>query len=198
MSKFFETFDKKRFIIVTQLIFVLLCLFVIVNIIGRTHARYESDVDISAEAAVAFFVVNQGTYENTIALHGLTPSPDPFYYTFYVANFKNDKRTNTNLEYDIKFETTTNLPLTYEIIRNQSFNGTYTSIIDNMYVRQDENDVYYRVMECDDTFNFTHTTSQIDQYTLRVNFSEQYKNDPDSYQGMIELFSIIIDARQVA
>ena len=197
-KSFFNIFDKKRFKIVTQLIFILLCLFLIVTIIGRTHSRYESEVDISAEANVAFFLVNQGTYEQTISLDGLTPSATPFYYTVYVSNFKDNKRANTNMQYTIKFETTTNLPLTYEIVRNEDFTGNYTNIINSSTTRQDEYDVFYKVFTCNSTFSFPYTTNTADEYTIKVVFPESYKNNPDIYQGMIELFSVIVDAQQVA
>ena len=198
-QSFVKTFDIKRFKIVTQIIFILACLFLIVNLTGKAFSRYESRVDVSAEANVAFFVIDQGTYENTISLSGLTPSLDPFYYTFYVANHNTDgKRSNVDMKYKIKFETTTNLPLTYEIIRNESFEGDYTSIISNRTVRQDEYDVFYRVFEDDQEYTFSHNRDEVDTYTLKVIFPESYKNSPDLYQGVIELFSISIDATQVA
>ena len=198
-QSFVKKFNIKRFKIVTQIIFILACLFLIVNLTGKAFSRYESRVDVSAEASVAFFVIDQGTYENTISLSGLTPSLDPFYYTFYVANHNTDgKRSNVDMKYKIKFETTTNLPLTYEIIRNESFDGDYTSIISNRTVRQDEYDVFYRVFEDDQEYTFSHNRDEVDTYTLKVIFPESYKNSPDLYQGVIELFSIIIDATQVA
>lgn len=197
MKNFFEKFDKKRFMFVAKIAFIFISVVAIVNIIGRTYTRYESNVDINANANVAFFIIDQGTYESTISLDGLVPSADPIYYTFYVANYKDTKRTKVDMDYKIKFETTTNLPLTYEIIRNQTFTGPHTNIIDSVSVRQDDYDVYYRVFTDNDTYHFTHNSNQIDEYVLKVTFPASYKNSPDLYQGVIELFSIIIDANQV-
>ena len=193
-----DSFDKRRLILVAKLILILVFVTVIVNIVDTSYSRYESEAEVSAEASVAFFIVEQGTYENTISLHGLTPSLDPMYYTFYVANYGEDGRANVDLNYTIKFETTTNLPLTYEIIRNESFDGPHTNIIDSTSVRQDEYDVFYRVFTDNATYSFTHTSNQADEYVLKVIFPESYKNSPDLYQGVIELFSIIVDATQVA
>lgn len=198
IKKFLKNFDKKRLKVVSELIIILAFFVCIVNIVGKTYTRYESNVDISADASVAFFIVNQGTYENTISLTGLTPSTEPLYYTFYVTNYKDDKRANVDLEYKISFETTTNLPLQYEIIRNESFSGNHTNLLGTPTVRQDEHDVYYRVYENDETYSFVHTANEADQYVLKVVFPESYKNSPDLYQGGVELFSIIIDASQVA
>ncbi len=197
-KKFFKNFDKKRFILVSELIFVLASLFAIVNIVGKTYTRYESKVDVSADASVAFFVVDQGTYESSISLNGLTPSLEPKYYKFYVTNYKDDKRANVDLEYKITFETTTNLPLYYEIVRNEEFTTGYTNIIDEESVRQDEYDVFYKVFKDNNTYSFNHKRNEADEYTLKVIFPESYKDQPDLYQGKVELFSIIIDASQVA
>ncbi len=198
IKKISQSFDKKRFIVVSELILVFAFLVIIVNLVDKTYTRYESRVDVSAEASVAFFIVDQGTYENTISLSGLTPSLDPIYYTFYVANYNEDGRANVDLDYNIRFETTTNLPLTYEIIRNETFEGTHTSIIDSTSVRQDEYDVFYRVFTDEDTYSFSHNADEADSYVLKVIFPESYKDSPDLYQGVIELFSIIVDAQQVA
>lgn len=200
MKDFFKKFDKSRFLFVGKFIFIFVALVIVVNILGDTYTRYESNVDLNANANVAFFVIDQGTYENTISLTGLEPRVAPFYYTFYVANYdlNTNKRTKVDMNYNIKFETTTNLPLTYEIIRNQSFNGSYTNIIDSSTVRQDEYDVFYKVFTDNDTYSFTHSSNQVDEYTLKVVFPASYKDYPDLYQGVVELFSIIIDASQVA
>ena len=200
MKEFLKNFDKNRFFMVGKISFIVIAIAITINAFGLTYTRYESEVDISANANVAFFVLDQGTYENTISLSGLEPSDDPFYFTFYVANYDqdNNKRSKVDLDYNIKFETTTNLPLTYEIIRNQSFSGTHTSIIDSVTTRQDEYDVYYKVFTDNDTYNFSHNSNRIDEYTIKVEFPASYKDYPDLYQGVIELFSIIIDASQVA
>ena len=199
MNNFLKKIDKKRFILVGKIIFIFVAIVIIVNVVGETYTRYESRVDLSANAATAFFVVNQGTYESSISLTGLVPSTQPLYYKFYVANYdKDNHRTNVDLNYTIKFETTTNLPLQYEIVRNQTFNGNYTNIIQNSSVRQDENDVYYNVFTNSNTYSFGHSIDEVDEYTLKVIFPESYKDYPDLYQGVIELFSIIIDATQVA
>ena len=65
--------------------------------------------------------------------------------------------SDVNLTYDIKVETTTNLPLTYEIIRNQSFSGTHTNLLTNWTTRQDDNDVYYTTNASSGNVNFNFT-----------------------------------------
>ena len=196
MRKFFNIFDKKRFLNVLRLIVVFSFFIVAINLIDVAYSRYESKVDMSANANVAFFVVDQGTYENSISIDGLTPRAEPFLYTINVYNYKGALRTNVTLEYTIAIETTTNLPLTYSVLRNETYSNSSTNIMTNEEIRQDE-DVYYKVLSNDEKYTFTHRTNQIDQYTLVVNFPEEYKNYPNDYQGKIEMISVIIDAEQV-
>ena len=198
VKDFLKKFDTQRFTFVGKIILILFICVVIFNLVDKANSRYESEANVSAEASVAFFVVDQGTYEGSISLTGLEPSTQPFYYTFFVRNYdENGYRTDVNLTYDIKVETTTNLPLTYEIIRNQSFSGTHTNLLTNWTTRQDDNDVYYKTSNILGTYSFGHAANQVDQYTIKVNFPISYKDYPE-YQGSIELFSIIINATQVA
>lgn len=198
-NKFFKTFDRKKFVLVAKLIFLLLAVVLINSLSGSTYTRYESDVDISAGANVAFFVIDQGLYENHIYIDGLEPSTSAKYYRFYVTNKKDNKRADVDLDYTIKFETTTNLPLEYEIIRNQTYEETHQNIIPSTPVtRQDDYDVFYNVYQCNDVRRFLHTRDEVDQYILKVTFPDTNKDSPDKYQGAIEMFSIIINASQVA
>ena len=163
MNNFLRKIDKKRFISVGKIIFIFVAIVIIVNVMGETYTRYESEVDLSANAATAFFVVDQGTYESSISLTGLVPSTQPLYYKFYVANYDDqDHRTNVDLTYKIKFETTTNLPLQYEIVRNQEFSGNYTNIIQSSTIRQDDNGVYYNVFTNNNTYSFGHSQKELD------------------------------------
>jgi hypothetical protein len=104
VKEFLKNFDTQRFIFVGKIIFILFACVMIFNLVDKANSRYESNATVSAEASVAFFVVDQGTYEGSISLTGLEPSTNPFYYTFYVQNFDSDgHRTHVNLQYDIKF-----------------------------------------------------------------------------------------------
>ena len=198
LKNLIKKFDKDKFVLVGKLIFIFAALVIIVNIGSSTMSRYESEADVSANAQVAFFIIDQGTYEGSISITGLEPSDEPKYYRFYVRNFNDEKRADVDLDYTITFETTTNLPLQYEIIKNETYDDDYTSIISSSTIRQDENDVYYKVFESDVTTRFRHSANETDEYILKVVFPESYKDYPDLYEGFVELFSIIIKASQVA
>lgn len=197
MKKFFSVFDKKRFMFIFRLIIIFAVFTISINMINLAYSRFETNALSSAEAKVAFFVVKAGRQENTITLSGLVPSDTPYIYNFQVSNYNLSGRTNVNLRYTVKFTTTTNIPLSYKVLRNQDYSASATNIItsDNLY--QDANSVYYHDYFDSATYNFGYTANQTDNYVLVVNFPSQYKNSPDDYQGLIDLFTITINAEQV-
>lgn len=196
ISNLWSVFDKKKFILATKIISLFLFLVLIINLISVAYSKYESHAEMYANANVAFFIIDSGTYENSISIKGLTPSSDPFLYTINVYNFKGNKRSKVDLEYNIKFETTTNIPLSYEIIRNETYTENSTNIISNERFRQD-GQMYYKVLEINDRYDLPFSQNKTDQYTIVVHFPEMYKQYPDLYQGKVELISVIINAEQV-
>ena len=55
---FLKNFDTQRFIFVGKIILILLVCVVAYNLVDKTNSRYESNANVSAEASVAFFVVD--------------------------------------------------------------------------------------------------------------------------------------------
>ena len=81
MKTFFDMFDKKRFFSVFKMIFLLLLFILTINSLDITYSRYESGAISNAKAKVAFYVVEPGTYEQSISLSGIIPSDDVYLYT---------------------------------------------------------------------------------------------------------------------
>lgn len=193
MSKFYEKFDRKRFLLVFKITLILLFLVIIFNLINVAYSRYESSGDTEVSANVAFFVIDAGTYQNSISLSGLVPSNNAYNYSFNVYNYKNDRRTKVKLNYSINFTTTTNLPLSFEIRRNSET----TNIINSDTYIQNSDDMYFRQMLTSNTYELPFNVNQVDTYNLIVNFPLSYQNNPDAYQGLIDTFTITIVAQQV-
>ena len=156
-----------------------------------TYSRYSSSAEGNAAANIAFFIVDVGTYENTISLNDLVPSNSDYIYKFNVNNFKNGKRTNVKLDYSIEFTTTTNLPLKYKIYRGE---GT-ENVITSSEIIQD-GDMYFNKLNTNQVGSFSYEENQTDVYTLVVNFPITYNDKPDEYQGLIDSFIIKINAEQ--
>lgn len=194
INKFWELFDKKKFMFAFRFVLLFGCLVLVFNLVSIAYSKYESGANSTAKANVAFFVVKEGTYENSIALANLLPSDTPYEYTFNILNYDGNNRTNVNLTYTINFKATTNLPLTFAI-----YKGTdrTTNLISSESTIQDSNGVYYKIMTNNNTYSFGYTENQTDPYTLVVEFPSTYKNNPDTYQSLIDLFTITIHAEQV-
>lgn len=196
MKEFFSQFNKKRFLSVFRLILIFGGLTLSAQLVNVAYSRFQTTALSSAQASVAFYVVDVGTTENTIALTGLLPSSTPYVYNFQVLNYDVSGRTKVNLDYDIKFTTTTNLPLTFQVFRNEEYGSGATNIIDSDEFWQDANNVYYHDLVDETSYSLPYDVNTVDNYVLVVNFPEQYKNQPDTYQGWIDLFTITVNARQ--
>ncbi len=191
-----ELFDKKKFKFNFKIILLFLFLVLAANVIGVAYSRYESNANVYTEANVAYFIVDQGTQSRTITLDGLEPSDDPYIFTINVYNYDDNKRCDVNLHYSISLKTTTNLPLQYQVIRNETYSSAATNISDADSVISDDDGMYYNEFVDNDEYAFTISSNQIDQYSIIVNFPSQYKTDANKYQGLIDLVTFTIHAEQ--
>lgn len=195
-NNFFSLFDKTRFIGGLKITGVIITIILIMSVIGVVYSKYESNVSVYSEAKVAYFITEQGTTSGSITLDNLIPSDEVYIYPINVYNYDESKRTDVNLKYTIVFETTTNIPIDFDVICNETYSSDYTSIIDDVSYVQD-GDMYYKKYVDNDEYNFTFEENQMNQYTLIVKFPVEYKNYPDLYQGKIDLIKITIKAVQL-
>jgi hypothetical protein len=197
VKKFLSKFDKKRLGIAFKITILVLGVVFIVNTLDLTYSRYQSSANMNIQSSIALFLVDQGTYTGSIALEGLEPSDGSYKYVVKVRNYKQSLRTNVDLDYHIKFETTTNLPITVSVYRNESNEAPgATNIVATPTYRTD-GDVYYKVYDTNGTHRFHYNTNEEDYYTIVVTYSSSYKNYPELYQGKIDLLSVIVTAEQV-
>ena len=92
--------------------------------------------------------------------------------------------------------TTTNLPLSYELYRNQHYDdtGAVNVISSTTTVAADSDGTYFKTMVApSETFGFTQ--NQSNSYQLVIYFSSQYTSY--SYQNIVESIEIVVDSRQV-
>ena len=185
---------KNKFLLCIAILIAILVFIVLL----KTFGRYESNATGSAEAEVAFFVVDQSFETKTILLGEIVPSSEPYVYKFLVSNFNSKKRAEVNIEYDIEFITTTNLPLEYEIYKNENYNDVgANNIISNSYKLQDDYGTYFNHLIIDEKGSFSFKTNQTDEYYLVVKFNENYKDNPYKYEGVVESVRVEINAKQV-
>ena len=190
MTNLIKNINKTKFLFFFKYIAIFLLVVFIINIMEITYSKYSSSANGDAAANIAFFIVDVGTYENTISLNNLEPSNNDYIYKFTVNNFKNNKRTNVKLDYNLEFVTTTNLPLTYKIYKE----GTNNIITSNEIIQ--DGDMYFNKLSTNEAGSFSYEEKQTEEYTLVVNFPITYNDKPDEYQGLIDSFMIKINATQ--
>ena len=190
MTNIIKNINKTKFLFFFKYIAIFLLVVFIINIMEITYSKYSSSANGDAAANIAFFIVDVGTYENTISLNNLEPSNNDYIYKFTVNNFKNNKRTNVKLDYNLEFVTTTNLPLTYKIYKE----GTNNIITSNEIIQ--DGDMYFNKLRTNEAGSFSYEENQTEEYTLVVNFPITYNDKPDEYQGLIDSFMIKINAIQ--
>lgn len=197
MKTFFDIFDKNRFLSVFRIIVLLLLFVFAINSLNITYSRYESGAISNAKAKVAFYIIEQGTYEQSISLSNMIPSDNAYIYPITVSNYNSSDRSKVSLNYSIEFKATTNLPLEFIIVNSETYDESSLNIITSDIYFQDNGGMYYRKLLTNQMYTLSHTSDQVDTYILVVKFPIQYKNNPESYQSLIDLFTIRINAEQV-
>lgn len=187
--------NKKDFYRYTTFSIILLVTIVLISTFNLTESRYETDTRIKLSPSLAFFVVGVSTQSGQIKLESMIPRSEPYLYTFNVSNFdSSNKKANVDLTYSIEIITTTNMPLEFKIFKGE--NLSQNEIDSNTY-ETDENGVYYRHLVIDGISTMPFNAWTTDVYTLWVSFPLENKLKPDSYEGVIDLVDIKIDAEQV-
>ena len=170
-------------------------IFIIVKIISYTVSRYETLSNSNANLDVAYYILNEDYHTMNVDLGLLVPRDEPYIYTFSLANNDGTNRIETNMEYDLRIRTTTNLPLQFELYKNQNYDDSGSeNIITNVSTNTDEYSTYFTVFQTDTSY-FGYTQNEQNIYQLVVYFPSIYKSI--DYQDVIENIEIIIESRQV-
>ena len=183
---------RKRIIKLLILVFVLILL---IKMISFTYSKYESRANTKPNIIVAFYVLNKDYQSMNLNLDELFPRDEPYIYTFSISNTKGQKRCQTDLEYELSIKTTTNLPITYELYKNQNYNDdNATSIKKTDEIIQDEDGTYFRIITTE-TESFSFREDETNIYQLVVHFPQEYNTI--NYQDIIEGIEITVNSKQI-
>lgn len=162
-----------------------------------TEARYESRVDLNARLDIAKHIINPGTYSFKLSMNDIIPRNEPYVYTFFLSNYDENNQSDVDMDYNLFFKTTTNMPLRYELYRNVNYteNGA-VNLLSDMELIQDVDGAWYNQFNIDDTFSFLYQNRQLDTYYLVIYFDDIYANNLE-YADNIDSIKIIVDAKQV-
>ena len=122
---------RKLLIIVALIIIIILAVFRI----RGSLSRYESQAIITGTTDIAFWVVDDTYQYKTLTLVDLYPSEEKFQSQLCsVSNFKEDgtdiKMSDTKMSYYLVLTTTTNLPLSFEVKKDDTENKDQAAFAD--------------------------------------------------------------------
>ena len=188
--------SKKRFIIAIKMSMAIIFLLTSIAILPKVFSRYQSVANTNPNINVAFYIINTEYQSQNVILSKIVPSDNPYFVNFTVANNDGTNRLGVDASYDLKIVTTTNLPLEYELYRNQQYNDTgATNIISSTTsVAADADGTYFKTMIAPSE-TFTFTQDQEYTYQLVIYFPREYMSY--TYQDIVESIEIVVDSKQV-
>ncbi len=195
IKKVLENINEKRFKLMAAISLLLVILLVMIFLTPTTLSKYSSEGNSTAEASVAFYLVNTDYKTEAILLDEIAPRNEPYTYTFEVLNNNGTKRTETNLQYDLSIRTTTNLPLTYELYLNSVYTdaNAENAIVDQDVI-QDSDGTYFNVFTTDTKY-FSYLYNEKNTYQLVVYFPATYIDA--IYQDIVDSIEITVNSKQV-
>lgn len=180
----------KSLIIISLLIVII---FVFIQLRG-TLARYETTASTERDVDVAFWMIDTSFASERILISEIYPSDRPYKYTFSVSNFKDTKRAETDLEYELVLTTTTNLPFQY-VIKNEDEDPCVTT----EELITDTDGTYYKQIKIPTAENDLILETGSDQthnFTIELTFPKA-NNENMEYADLIEYIKLDLSAKQV-
>lgn len=183
--------ERKRILKIGVLL--LLILFSAFFLLNKSFALYKSEVNMNIKVDRALYLVGVEKMAFNIDPSKIVPSDTPYLYNFSISNYNANSQSDIDLEYNLTIKTTTNLPLTIELYKD---NNTNKNILNNVKVLQDEDGSWYRVYEVNNKEIMLYKNKVSNLYTLKVLFPASYGNDL-TYADCIENIDVIINSNQI-
>ena len=177
------------------LILLVLLVFLIMRFV---YASYETDALLNVSIDEAIYIFGDEKMSFNIDSSKIVPSNTPYTYTFSVSNFNSTQTADVDLLYTVQVISTTNLPITMELYRNETYSQGSTNIhnmIGTLNIIQDNDGAWYREYSKSQEFEMLYTNNSTDVYTLVVKFPASYASD-DTYADAIENIEIRLESKQ--
>ena len=190
-------FSKKKFLLISKINLLVILLLILIKIMPVTLSKYQSSGIGNMNSNIAFYLLTVDYLTQRIKLSDLTPSDNPYVYTFTVGNEKDSKTSEVDIEYILSIVTTTNLPLRYELYENSNYlDDAAVNLITsgNTVVEKDIDGTYFQTFTFEtEKLYFSNPTTNT--YTLLVYFDKS--NNDAKYQDVVESIKIIVDSKQI-
>ena len=202
INKFYTKFsninyfeEKKRFLLFS--LFLLLILYLSFKLFGVAYASYETKAKLNASIDRAIYLIDNEGMSFNIDPEQIIPSNDPYVYKFSISNFNAVTRSDIDVLYELRVTTTTNLPLTFELYRNENYDDVGAiNLFSSPRVVQDEDGAWYNIYEPNGVYEMLYTEQITDIYTLVINFSKEYASN-SVYADSIENIEVMIKSKQI-
>lgn len=182
----------KKFSLSFKFIISIILVIILIIFVPITFSRYQTISSSNALVDIAFYIISSSMQTENLVMKEIGPDDNSYVYTFSVSNFKDNQRLETKAKYNIVIKTTTNIPFTYKLYKE---NGTkLEDISQGEKIEQDEDGMYFRTIETKE-YEFGFTKDETDLYRLYITYPNDY--DTYEYQNILENISITIDSKQV-
>lgn len=186
-------FNRKKFFKFNKITFLLIVLVLLLCVMPLTFSKFETEKSGDIIIPHAFYVLDDTVISETISLPEIIPSNNQYLYYFSVSNFNDERRTETNLKYDLSIRTTTNIPITYDLFKGVSIDNNTSIITSNQVVADDYGTFFRTILTSTEYFGFD--SDQTNNYVLLINFPAGYNHS--DYQNLFEMIEINIDSQQI-
>ncbi len=186
--------EKRRFLLFAFVLFA--ALFTAFYLLRIAYARYETNAKLKADVMKALYIFEAEKLQFNLESEGIIPSANPYTYKFSVSNFKDSKRSEIDIEYNLTVKTTTNLPISVAIYKLDSNNNKGPNLVTGAVVKQDEDDSYYRLYKVPNTYNMLFANNVTDYFQIEISFPLAYKENMD-YEHAIENVDVILESKQM-
>ena len=166
-------------------------------LLGMAYSRYEVRTKINANISKALYIFEDEKISFNLDPSGIIPTDDSYVYKFSVSNFNASKQSDVDLSYHVKVRTTTNLPVTIRMYRNELYDSSgATNILAAPVPRNDEDSAWYRMYENLSEYEFYYQNHMTDVYTLVVDYPSVYSKNSE-YANSIESIEVILESKQI-
>ena len=187
--------EKKRFLLFVLLLFSML--FLSYYLLTVAYSRYEVQTKIFSNIDKAVYIFKGEDVSFSLDPAGIVPSSTAYSYRFSVSNFDGETMGDVDLSYTVSVRTTTNLPISVALYRNELPEASgATNILSAARNAQDEDGAWYRVYDVNDEYEMLFEDQVTDVYTMVITFPAVYSNDP-IYSNYLENIEVSLHSEQM-
>ncbi len=189
------TEEKKRFLLFGVLLFG--TLFFAFFLLRVAYSRYEVHSQIYSNIDKALYIFKGEDLNFNLDPDGIVPRNETYTYRFSVSNFDDSNDSDVDLTYSVSIRTTTNLPISVQLYRNElpTAQGA-TNILSAVRQVQDADNTWYRVYDVPGEYTMLYENRITDVYTMVISFPAVYKTDL-VYADYIENIEVSLKSKQM-